>query len=117
MLELKICPQDTVPVVRLPEKALFVHDMSDAEMVPLDVMSAAVMAPEKVEVWETDSVWHAHDAATLPCEPERRPKATHDAGRMFTNIHARKGAIRWRVREQGVVPNAGRECERSIARR
>ena len=93
MLELKICPQDTVPVVRLPEKALFVHDMSDAEMVPLDVMSAAVMAPEKVEVWETDIVWHPHDAATLPCEPERRPDATHDAGRMFTPARVRSGGV------------------------
>ena len=54
MLELNICPHDTVPVVRLPEKALFVHDMSDAAMVPLEVMFAAVMAPEKVEVCETD---------------------------------------------------------------
>ena len=47
MLALKICPHETVPVVRLPEKALLVHDMSDAEMVPLDVMFAVVMAPEK----------------------------------------------------------------------
>ena len=54
MFALKICPHETVPVVRLPEKALLVHDMSDAEMVPLDVMFAAVMAPEKVEVCETD---------------------------------------------------------------
>ena len=66
MLELNICPHDTVPVVRLPDKALFVHDMSDAAMVPLDVMFAAVMAPEKVEVCETDKDWHPHDAATLP---------------------------------------------------
>ena len=66
MFALKICPHDTVPVVRLPEKALFVHDMSDAEMVPLDVMFAVAMAPEKVEVCETDNVWHPHDAATLP---------------------------------------------------
>ena len=56
MLELNICPHDTVPVVRLPEKALSVHDMSDAAMVPLEVMFAAVMAPEKVELCETDNV-------------------------------------------------------------
>ena len=35
MLALKICPHETVPVVRLPEKALLVHDMSDAEQLAM----------------------------------------------------------------------------------
>ena len=93
MLELNICPHDTVPVVRLPEKALLVHDMSDAEMVPLDVMFAAAIVPEKVEVCDTDSVWQPHDAATVPCAPESNPDATHDAGRMFTPDRVRSGGV------------------------